>query len=114
MTDCEFPCFQTCAVALPPYPKTTSREAAREDLFPYPNPAHSAIAIPYSISEEGNVVGIISDLNGREVVRSTTETRPAGDWSIAVDVSELARGAYLYSIECNGRRVASGPLTIAW
>lgn len=114
MPVCEFPCFLTCAVALPPYPKMAHPDIEPGKQLPYPNPARSSVAIPYSIPHAGAVLAIIRGVDGREVARSAMDNHEAGNGTIAVDVSGLPHGSYLYTVECDGRQVASGPLTIAW
>lgn len=78
-------------------PNSTSTTQSQQVQAPYPNPTQGSITLPYSLPN-GTTTGemIIYDMMGREVKRySITNTFS----SLVLETSELAAGAYSYSIQ---------------
>jgi hypothetical protein len=66
---------------------------------PAPNPARSRATVEYGLPEASEVRLTVYDYLGREVARPVAERQPAGRHTAAVDVSDLASGAYLVRFE---------------
>lgn len=65
----------------------------------YPNPATagSALNVPFKLSNAGNVVVTITNMNG-QVVRSISKNCKAGVNEISFDTNGLSAGVYTYSL----------------
>ena len=72
----------------------------------FPNPAVDQLNVNYALSESAKVGYIIYDLTGN-VVYSKTEGRFGGNQTSHVDVSELATGAYIFTLQVNGKPQSS-------
>ena len=91
-------------------PVTTGRDHNSEagqsgvtELLPsYPNPASSALTIPYRVSEPASVTLSIVDLLGRTVAIVENGYRLSGDHVAMFDVSTLSPGLYLVRLEIPG------------
>ena len=72
----------------------------------FPNPAVDQLNVNYALSESAKVGYVIYDLTGN-VVYSKTEGRFGGNQTTHVDVSELATGAYIFTLQVNGKPQSS-------
>ena len=64
----------------------------------YPNPFNPSTTIEYSIPKQSRVTIKVYDLLGREVVTLINEEKPAGNYSITFDASNLSSGVYFYRL----------------
>jgi len=64
----------------------------------YPNPFNPSTVIGYRIPVPSNVTLKIYDVLGREVSTLVNEEKPAGNYKVNFDGSNLASGVYLYRI----------------
>src|SRR4030095_6456398 len=67
----------------------------------YPNPFNPITNIKFSIPEQGSVKLVIYDILGREVATLLNEVKPAGNYLIDFDGSNLASGVYFYTLKVN-------------
>ncbi|MCP4229280.1 MAG: T9SS type A sorting domain-containing protein [bacterium] len=68
----------------------------------YPNPTGTAANIDFAIPQTENVTLKIYDIKGRCVATPVDGEMPVGIHSVEVDVSSLANGVYIYSLETPG------------
>lgn len=64
----------------------------------YPNPFNPVTNINFSIPENGFVKIIVFDILGKEVATLVNSEKPAGNYRIMFDASELNSGIYFYKI----------------
>ncbi|MBA4407608.1 hypothetical protein C0389_10065 [bacterium] len=65
----------------------------------YPNPFNPTTTIKYSILRQSVVSISVYDLLGREVSVLVNEEKPAGNYSIKFNGSNLTSGVYLYRMQ---------------
>jgi hypothetical protein len=65
----------------------------------YPNPCHQTSAIPYSISREEVVSLNVYNIQGMEVARLVGERKPAGTFTVVMNVGNLPEGVYYYRMQ---------------
>jgi hypothetical protein len=65
----------------------------------YPNPFNPTTTIAYSIPTSGNVKLTIFNVIGSKVATLVNEYKPAGNYSIQFNGTNLASGIYLYRLE---------------
>ena len=65
----------------------------------YPNPFNPTTSIKYTISSRQFVTLKIFDLLGREVTTLINEEKPAGDYEVNFDGSNLPSGVYFYQLK---------------
>ena len=65
----------------------------------YPNPFNPVTTIKYSIAKEGNVKLTVYNVIGSKIATIVNEYKPAGNYSIQFNGSNLASGIYLYRLE---------------
>ena len=65
----------------------------------YPNPFNPTTTINYSIPKEGNVRLTIYSAIGKKEATIVNEYKPAGNYSVQFNGSNLASGIYLYRLE---------------
>jgi photosystem II stability/assembly factor-like uncharacterized protein len=65
----------------------------------YPNPFNPSTTINYSLPKPGNVKLSIYNLLGSKVATIVDEFKPAGNYSVQFNGSNLASGIYLYRLE---------------
>jgi len=63
-----------------------------------PNPANNTTAINYSVQSNTSVNLTITDMTGKVIKTVNEGNKAAGDYSITLDVSELAEGLYHYTL----------------
>jgi hypothetical protein len=68
----------------------------------YPNPFNPVTKISFSISKAGIVSLKIYDILGREIAKLVNENKPAGNYIVDFDASNLSSGIYFYKLEVNG------------
>ena len=65
----------------------------------YPNPFNPSTTIEYAIPERTNVTIKVFDILGREVAKLVNEEKPAGNYRVNFNGSNLSNGIYLYRME---------------
>ena len=70
----------------------------------YPNPFNPVTKIEYALPKAGNVEMKVYDILGKEVITLVSENKPAGNYSVGFDGTNLASGVYFY-------RLVSGDFT---
>ena len=65
----------------------------------FPNPFNPTTMINYSIAKEGHVRLIVFNAIGNKVATIVNENKPAGNYSIQLNGSNLSSGIYLYRLE---------------
>jgi len=64
----------------------------------WPNPFNSSTIINYSLKEREFILLKIYDPLGREIAELVNEEKPAGDYTISYDASNLSSGIYYYTL----------------
>ena len=64
----------------------------------YPNPFNPNTTIEYSIPKRSHVTIKVYDLLGREIATLINEEKPAGNYSVNFDGSDLSSGIYFYRL----------------
>jgi len=64
----------------------------------YPNPFNPSTTISFSIPDEDFVSLKVFNSLGEQIADLINETKPAGNYSVAFDASELTSGIYFYTI----------------
>ncbi|MBI1934017.1 MAG: T9SS type A sorting domain-containing protein [Ignavibacteriales bacterium] len=67
----------------------------------YPNPFNPTTEINFSIPKSGNVTLKIFDAVGQEVATLINEFKPAANYKINFNASNLTTGVYFYRLEAN-------------
>ncbi len=78
----------------------------------YPNPFNPGTIISYRLDGLSNVKLIVSDILGRQVAELVNETKEAGLHDIEFNAANLPSGMYFYSLNINGRVVATKRMTL--
>ncbi len=65
----------------------------------YPNPFNPTTSITYSLPKDGNVKLTVYNAIGIKVVTIVDEYKPAGNYSVQFNGSNLASGIYMYRLE---------------
>jgi hypothetical protein len=76
----------------------------------YPNPAQEQVFIPYSLpagSRQAKVV--LRDITGREVSSYAVKQKQG---NLPVNVIKLPQGIYLYTLEVDGKPIATKKLAV--
>ena len=71
----------------------------------YPNPFNPTTNLEFGISNLGFVTLKVYDLLGKEVAVLVNENKPAGNYSVTFNGSNLSSGVYFYSLFVNGNPV---------
>ena len=71
-----------------------------------PNPAAYSTVIPYYLPASGNVTFEVINLLGQPVF-SESFTKPRGDGILEVDLSNMSKGVYYYTMTFQGKRVTN-------
>jgi hypothetical protein len=77
----------------------------------YPNPFNPATTINYSLPKEGHVKLSVFNALGSKVATVVDEYKPAGNYSVRFNASNLSSGIYLYKLE-SGNYTASRKLIL--
>ncbi len=64
----------------------------------YPNPFNPTTKINFSVPNTGNVTMKIYDLLGREIMTLVNQSKPAGNYTVDFDASQLSSGVYIYQL----------------
>ncbi|MDZ7626652.1 MAG: T9SS type A sorting domain-containing protein, partial [Ignavibacteriaceae bacterium] len=64
----------------------------------YPNPFNPSTTIKYSISTSEFVTIKVFDVLGKEVATLVNEEKPAGNYEVDYNASQLSSGIYFYTI----------------
>jgi len=67
----------------------------------YPNPFNPSTTINFSIPKQKNVSLKVYDVLGKEVAELVNEEKPAGNYKIDFDASNLSSGIYIYTLKTN-------------
>jgi len=67
----------------------------------YPNPFNPTTTIKYQIPELSFVTLKIYDVLGNEIATLDNEERPAGEYEVEFDATELTSGIYFYRLQAN-------------
>ena len=67
----------------------------------YPNPFNPDTKIPYSINQTSFVTLKVYDVLGNEITTLVNEEKPAGEYEVNFDGSELTSGVYFYQLISN-------------
>jgi hypothetical protein len=65
----------------------------------YPNPFNSSTTIRYSIPNQSKVIIKVFDILGKEIGILVNEEKPAGNYEIDFNASELPSGVYFYQLK---------------
>ena len=65
----------------------------------YPNPFNPSTKIKYSVPQSSNAVLKIYDVLGKEVATLINEEKPAGNYEVEFDASNLSSGIYFYQLK---------------
>ena len=68
----------------------------------YPNPFNPTTKVNYALPKNGFVTLKVYNILGVEVANLVNENKPAGNYSVDFNASELSSGIYFYSINVNG------------
>ncbi|QKJ98118.1 MAG: T9SS type A sorting domain-containing protein [Ignavibacteriota bacterium] len=79
----------------------------------YPNPFNPTTNIKYAIVNKQFVTLKVYDVLGNEVVTLVNEYKPAGNYEINFDASELSSGVYYYQLKTGSSELNSGQSFIA-
>ena len=71
----------------------------------YPNPFNPTTAISYRLTANSFVGLKVYDILGREVATLVNEAKPAGEYTVTFDASNLASGVYTYQLAVDGFRL---------
>ncbi|MCZ7609348.1 MAG: T9SS type A sorting domain-containing protein [Ignavibacterium sp.] len=83
-------------------PVISVETAAPKDYYllqNYPNPFNPSTTIKYSLKDDGKVSLKIFNSLGEEVRTLVNEIKPAGNYEVEFNASELPSGIYIYSIQ---------------
>lgn len=70
------------------------------------NPAKDNLSVSYAVEKNSKVNFEVLSMTGKVVYKQDEGTRDAGNvYSISADISNLAAGTYLASLNCNGQRL---------
>jgi hypothetical protein len=65
----------------------------------YPNPFNPNTVISYQLPVTGNVRLKVYDILGNEIATLVNEEKPAGNYDVSFDASNLSSGVYLYKLQ---------------
>ena len=88
-----------------PVSSTATGEAADQrdvELRVEPNPAVTHTDVSFELAEAGSAEVVVYDAVGREVTRIASGWRPAGQYTVTLDVGTLAPGVYLCTLTASG------------
>ncbi len=76
-----------------------------------PNPFNNVSTINYTVKSAANITLDIVDMTGKKVMSFNEGNKPAGDYTITVDGSELAEGVYFYTLS-NGENTITKSMVV--
>ncbi|MBC7554456.1 MAG: T9SS type A sorting domain-containing protein [Taibaiella sp.] len=79
----------------------------------YPNPAVNETNVRFSIAESSDVTIDVMDINGRTVKSISAANLNVGEHTVAVDLTSLPSGEYLYLVRSNKGGGVASKFTIA-
>jgi Secretion system C-terminal sorting domain len=68
----------------------------------FPNPANGSITIAYNLNENSYIQFKVFDCIGREMITIIDEYKTAGYYSQQINISNFAKGVYLFTANING------------
>ncbi|MCZ7609342.1 MAG: T9SS type A sorting domain-containing protein [Ignavibacterium sp.] len=77
----------------------------------YPNPFNPSTIIKYSLKDDGKVSLKIFNSLGEEVRTLVNEIKPAGNYEVEFNASELPSGIYIYNIQA-GEYISSKKMVL--
>jgi len=69
----------------------------------YPNPFNPSTNISYSIAKMSPVTLTVYNLMGEQIATLVDEVKPAGEYNVSFDASNLTSGVYLYTLNTDGK-----------
>jgi hypothetical protein len=84
-----------------------SLQALGYSLSNYPNPVSEMTTISFTLPVAGDVMILITDATGRELMRLEPQANTIGSQSIQFNASDLPSGSYYYSLIVNGQMLTS-------
>lgn len=78
----------------------------------YPNPATGTSSIHYELSRQGEVSVTLYDTYGREMLPVFEGTQAAGEHTLALDVSSLPDGVYIYRFSISNTVIAGSTMVV--
>jgi hypothetical protein len=69
----------------------------------YPNPTGDKCLIEYELEKESKVTLSIYDMSGQRIKFFDEGNKPAGSYSLNLDMKDLASGNYIYSLSSDGK-----------
>jgi hypothetical protein len=80
---------------------------------PYPNPAKSKVAIPFTVNRNADVTVSITSITGQVLMQQSIANAAYGTTRSAIfNTENLANGTYLYTVSAEGKSI-SGKLSVA-
>jgi len=76
----------------------------------YPNPAGNTVTLHLSLARGGHCEVSLFDVSGRFVRMIVDEEIDSGEQYRTIDLSDLKKGLFVYRIDLNGTKIASGKL----
>ena len=65
----------------------------------YPNPFNPSTSITYSLPRSSHVVLKVYNILGKEVITLVNEEKPAGNYKVVFNGSNLTSGVYFYKVQ---------------
>jgi hypothetical protein len=96
-------CFETSMTGVDDVYTATEAEC-------YPNPVKSTLIFHLALIRGGHCTVILSDVSGRFVKMIVDENMDPGENYRTIDLSELKNGLFLYRVDLNDVRIASGKI----
>ena len=70
----------------------------------YPNPFNPTTSINYSVAKAGQVQLTVYDMLGKEIATLVNEAKPAGQYTVSFDGSDLSSGIYFYTLTAGAQQ----------
>ena len=80
-------------------------EVSETTLGNFPNPFNPTTNISYVLAKDGFVSLKVFNVLGKEVATLVNETKPAGNYSVSFDASNMPSGVYICTLQTNGQSI---------